>query len=158
MSLEMSQFHDAFFEEAFESLSGMETALLALNPGTPDAEAINSIFRVAHSIKGGSGMFSFNEITSFTHTLETLLDELRAERMLITGPIIDLLLKRPTRCAGCFRRPSRRPPSTSRAWPIFSLISSSSWLVPRHPLPHGPPAVLSCRARREDLADPVPPQ
>jgi two-component system, chemotaxis family, sensor kinase CheA len=93
MSLEMSQFHAAFFEEAFESLSGMEAALLTLNPGTPDAEAINSIFRVAHSIKGGAGMFSFNEITSFTHTLETLLDELRAGHMLVTSGIIDLLLK-----------------------------------------------------------------
>ena len=93
MSLEMTQFHDAFFEEAFESLDAMEKALLGLDPGTPDPEAINSIFRVAHSIKGGSGMFAFNDIASFTHTLETLLDEVRGGRIPVTAVLIDLLLK-----------------------------------------------------------------
>ena len=93
MSLEMEQFHAGFFEEAFESLDGMENSLLQLDPGTPNADAINSVFRVAHSIKGGAGMFSFTEVASFTHTLETLLDELRAGRMSVTRPAIDLLLK-----------------------------------------------------------------
>ncbi|HEV2700326.1 MAG TPA: chemotaxis protein CheA [Steroidobacteraceae bacterium] len=93
MSLEMEQFHAGFFEESFESLDGMENSLLQLDPNTPNAEAINSVFRVAHSIKGGSGMFSFTAVASFTHTLETLLDELRAGRMAVTRPIIDLLLK-----------------------------------------------------------------
>ncbi len=93
MSLEMEQFHAGFFEEAFESLDGMENSLLQLDPGTPNADAINSVFRVAHSIKGGAGMFSFTEVASFTHTLETLLDELRAGRMPVTRPAIDLLLK-----------------------------------------------------------------
>jgi two-component system chemotaxis sensor kinase CheA len=93
MALEMSQFHEAFFGEAFESLDAMEKSLLELDPGAPNAEAINSIFRVAHSIKGGSGMFGFNHIASFTHTLETLLDELRGARMAVTAEIVDLLLK-----------------------------------------------------------------
>src|SRR5580698_3129444 len=93
MTLEMDQFHAGFFEEAFESLDVMENTLLQLDPGTPNAEAINCVFRVAHSIKGGAGMFSFTEVASFTHTLETLLDELRAGRMSVTRPTIDLLLK-----------------------------------------------------------------
>ncbi len=45
---------------------------------TSDAELINTIFRVAHSIKGGSATFGFTDVAAFTHTLETLLDELRA--------------------------------------------------------------------------------
>src|SRR5690606_23762483 len=60
--------------------------------GAADLETVNTIFRVAHSIKGGAGMFGFNEIASFTHTLETLLDELRADRMQVTAPICDGLL------------------------------------------------------------------
>ena len=114
MTLEMDQFHAGFFEEAFESLDAMENNLLQLDPGIPNAEAINSIFRVAHSIKGGSGMFSFNEITSFTHLSagDVLLDELRAGRMPVTRPTIDLLLRnRPNLCcAACCRRRSARPP------------------------------------------------
>jgi two-component system chemotaxis sensor kinase CheA len=93
MSLDLDQFHATFFEEAYEALDSMEAALLRLNLGSPDAETINTIFRVAHSIKGGAGMFGFTDITSFTHTLETLLDELRAGRMQVTLQISEGLLQ-----------------------------------------------------------------
>jgi two-component system chemotaxis sensor kinase CheA len=93
MTLDLTQFHDAFFEESFEALDSMESALLKLDLGAPDAELINTIFRVAHSIKGGSATFGFSEIASFTHSLETLLDELRANRLQVTEPTSDLLLK-----------------------------------------------------------------
>ena len=51
----------------------MESSLLNLEQG--DDETINSIFRAAHSIKGGAGTFGFNGVTEFTHLVETLLDE-----------------------------------------------------------------------------------
>jgi two-component system chemotaxis sensor kinase CheA len=110
MTLEMDQFHAGFFEEAFESVDAMEAALLQLDPGTPNAEAINSVFRVAHSIKGGAGMFSFADIASFTHTLETLLDELRAGRMPVTRPTIDLLLKSTDVLRGMLQATQRKTP------------------------------------------------
>ena len=72
MTIDLAQFHSMFFEESFEALDGMEAALLGLDVGAPDADRINTIFRVAHSIKGGSSMFAFSEVTSFTHSLETL--------------------------------------------------------------------------------------
>jgi two-component system chemotaxis sensor kinase CheA len=93
MALDLAQFHDAFFDESFEALDQMEAALLKLNPGAPEPELINTIFRVAHSIKGGSATFGFSEVASFTHTCETLLDELRGNRMQVTRNITDLLLK-----------------------------------------------------------------
>jgi two-component system, chemotaxis family, sensor kinase CheA len=93
MALDLAQFHSMFFEESFEALDGMEAALLGLIVGAPDADRINTIFRVAHSIKGGSAMFAFDEVTSFTHSLETLLDELRSGRLAVTTGIADLLFK-----------------------------------------------------------------
>jgi two-component system, chemotaxis family, sensor kinase CheA len=93
MALDLEQFHEAFFEEAFEALDTMESALLKLNIGNPEPELVNTIFRVAHSIKGGSATFGFTEVASFTHTLETLLDELRGGRMQVTRGLSDLLLK-----------------------------------------------------------------
>jgi two-component system, chemotaxis family, sensor kinase CheA len=93
MSLDLTQFHDAFFEESFEALDAMEAALLKLDVAAPDPEIIHTIFRVAHSIKGGSATFGFAEIASFTHSLETLLDELRAHRLAVSAEISDLLLK-----------------------------------------------------------------
>src|SRR6185503_7464727 len=66
MALDLAQFHDAFFDESFEALDTMEAALLKLNIGAPEPEVINTIFRVAHSIKGGSATFGFSEVASFT--------------------------------------------------------------------------------------------
>src|ERR1700758_654194 len=93
MTIDLTQFHDAFFEESFEALDSMEAALLKLDVGAPDKELINTIFRVAHSIKGGSATFGFTDIASFTHSLETLLDELRSGTMQVTLAMSDLLLK-----------------------------------------------------------------
>jgi two-component system chemotaxis sensor kinase CheA len=93
MTIDLTQFHDAFFEESFEALDSMEAALLKLDIGAPEPELINTIFRVAHSIKGGSATFGFSDIASFTHSLETLLDELRSGGMQVTLAISDLLLK-----------------------------------------------------------------
>jgi two-component system, chemotaxis family, sensor kinase CheA len=93
MTIDLTQFHDAFYDESFEAIGQMEEALLRLDAGTPDLELINTIFRVAHSIKGGAATFGFAEITSFTHTLETLLDELRGQRMKVTTTLSDLLLR-----------------------------------------------------------------
>ena len=93
MTIDLTQFHDAFFEESFEALDSMEAALLKLDIGAPEPELINTIFRVAHSIKGGSATFGFSGIASFTHSCETLLDELRSGGMQVTVEISDLLLK-----------------------------------------------------------------
>ncbi len=93
MALDLAQFHDAFFDESYEALDAMEAALLKLSIGTPQPELIGTIFRVAHSIKGGSATFGFTEVASFTHTCETLLDELRSNRMQVTRSVSDQLLK-----------------------------------------------------------------
>ncbi len=93
MTIDLTQFHDAFFDESFEAVDSMEATLLKLDSGNPDPESINTIFRVAHSIKGGGATFGFGEIASFTHSLETLLDELRGKRITVTQRICDLLLK-----------------------------------------------------------------
>ncbi len=92
MSMDLSEFHDIFFEECNEGLVVMETGLLTLDNGT-DVEEINSIFRAAHSIKGGAGSFGFMDISEFTHLMETLLDEMRDGRREVTQNIVDLLLK-----------------------------------------------------------------
>jgi two-component system, chemotaxis family, sensor kinase CheA len=92
MSIDLSQFHGVFFEESFEGLEIMETELLELDFNNPGEEEINKIFRAAHSIKGGSGSFGFNEITNFTHVLETLLDEVRAGKHQLIKDEVNLLL------------------------------------------------------------------
>ncbi|MFM2287367.1 MAG: hypothetical protein RL684_510 [Pseudomonadota bacterium] len=115
MSIDLDQFHDAFFEESFEALETMEAALLKLNVGAPDTELINTIFRVAHSIKGGAGMFGFSDVASFTHTLETMLDELRSSRLNVTVHICDLMLKSVDVMRGMLRAVQHKTPVDAQA-------------------------------------------
>lgn len=93
MSIDMSQFLKTFYEESFEGLDIMETELLALDVGQADNETINTIFRAAHSIKGGSGTFGLNDVAAFTHVMETLLDEMRDGKRDVTQEAVNILLE-----------------------------------------------------------------
>jgi len=92
MSLDMQRFHATFFEESREGLEAMETGLLSLEQGSRDDDLINSIFRAAHSIKGGAATFGFEAVASFTHLLETLLDEFRSGKRALDAESIDAML------------------------------------------------------------------
>ncbi|TPH12745.1 chemotaxis protein CheA [Litorilituus lipolyticus] len=91
MTVDLSQFIPSFLEESFEGLELMESGLLNLQEG--DSELIHSIFRAAHSIKGGAGTFGFENVTDFTHLVETLLDEMRDGRREITSEDTEILLE-----------------------------------------------------------------
>ena len=92
MNIDMRRFHATFFEESREGLEAMESGLLALEQGSRDSELVNSIFRAAHSIKGGSATFGFDNVAALTHVLETLLDELRSGVRAVSPPAIDAML------------------------------------------------------------------
>ncbi len=93
MTIDLAQFHEMFFQESAEALDTMEQTLLQITDGSVEKEQIDTIFRVAHSIKGGSATFGFTGIASFTHTIETLLDLVRTGRIGITPNEMDLLLR-----------------------------------------------------------------
>jgi two-component system, chemotaxis family, sensor kinase CheA len=98
LDLEMAEIAKIFFEETREGLDAMEAGLLKLDSST-SREHIDTIFRAAHSIKGGSATFGFIEIAEFTHGLETLLDEMRKGSRPITTDCVQILL----RCCDCMR-------------------------------------------------------
>lgn len=93
MSYDMEQFKATYITECYELLEEMEHMLLDLQEGSTDKEALNAIFRCAHSIKGGAGAFGFGNITNFTHILEYLLDGMREGKIIPTRESIDALLK-----------------------------------------------------------------
>ncbi|MBT1451365.1 chemotaxis protein CheA [Glaciecola sp. XM2] len=92
MSVDMSQFFEVFFEESHEHLDDMEHLLMELSLDEPDIEDLNSIFRAAHSIKGGSGVFGFDALTGLTHVMENILDLARKDELEMTKVIVDQLL------------------------------------------------------------------
>jgi two-component system, chemotaxis family, sensor kinase CheA len=93
MNNDFAQFQDAFFDEAAEHVAIVEEGLLALEQSPDDRDLLNKIFRSAHSIKGGAGMFGFTAVAQFTHKMETLLDLLRNGQKAVTPAVADLLLR-----------------------------------------------------------------
>jgi two-component system, chemotaxis family, sensor kinase CheA len=77
MPIDLNRFIATFFDEAQEHLESIEEKAMALGSGHADTETLNSIFRAAHSIKGGSGTFGFTQLAEATHEMETLFDGLR---------------------------------------------------------------------------------
>ncbi|MBC7735222.1 MAG: chemotaxis protein CheW [Bacteriovorax sp.] len=91
--IDLSQFYQVFFEEAGENLDRMEAQLLEVDLEAADDEELNSIFRCAHSVKGGAATFGFADVAELTHQMETLLDKLRRHELAPTTPMVDVLLQ-----------------------------------------------------------------
>jgi len=70
-----------FLAEAEDILEDLNQQLLALeqmvSSGSTDPDIVNAIFRGVHSLKGLSGMFELEKVSSLSHKLEYLLDALR---------------------------------------------------------------------------------
>ena len=92
MNLDMAVFQQIFFDEAADLLETFEDHLLRLESAPVDPELLNTIFRCAHSIKGGSATFGLQDIAHFTHGLETLLDLVRNGKVQVDASILQLLL------------------------------------------------------------------
>ncbi|MFI7587468.1 chemotaxis protein CheA [Spongisporangium articulatum] len=81
-----------FRVEAAELLEAMETGLLALEGGDHDAETVNSVFRAAHTVKGSAGLFGLDDIVSFTHVMESVLDRMRDGEIEPSSAVVGALL------------------------------------------------------------------
>ncbi|MGH6998650.1 MAG: Hpt domain-containing protein, partial [Phenylobacterium sp.] len=82
-----------FFQECDELLTDAEQGLLAMEAGDADSETINAVFRAVHSVKGGAGAFGLEDLIRFAHVFETVMDELRSEKMELTDEVAKTLLR-----------------------------------------------------------------
>ncbi len=82
-----------FVLESSELLDKMEEALLRLENAPEDSEAVNALFRSAHTIKGSAGIVDFKRVEGFTHVVENVLDKVRDGVIPVSGDLIGLLLK-----------------------------------------------------------------
>jgi two-component system chemotaxis sensor kinase CheA len=81
-----------FLAECHELLQSMEDGLLRLETAPQDAEAVNAVFRAAHTLKGSAGLFGFDPIVGFTHVAENVLSRLRDGRLAYDPDLAALLL------------------------------------------------------------------
>jgi len=71
----MDQLLEQFLSEARENLAFIDQNIEEI--GGADPELLNSVFRAAHTLKGGSGIVGFESVKNITHHAEDLLDMLR---------------------------------------------------------------------------------
>ncbi len=72
---------EAFFEECEDLIVALTEGLIEMREGHADAETVNAVFRAVHSIKGAAGAFALDELVGFAHKFETVLDELRSQKL-----------------------------------------------------------------------------
>ena len=81
---DLEQFKQTYFQECEELLGDLESQLMALEDGERDVDVLHAAFRAIHSIKGGAGAFGFDQLVSFAHTFETVLDLMREGQVELT--------------------------------------------------------------------------
>ena len=89
----MDEIKQTFFLECADLLDELEEGLIALNDGEGDKETVNAVFRAVHSIKGGAGAFGLDTLVRFAHTFETVLDEIRSDKLEATPDVMALMLR-----------------------------------------------------------------
>jgi len=83
----------SFLVESEEGLDGMEQALVQMESSPSDPELLNTIFRVAHSLKGNAASLQLAQLAGFAHVVEDLLDVFREQRLQPSADLISLVLK-----------------------------------------------------------------
>ncbi len=82
---------NAFIDEAQDLLSELEVALLELEEHPEDTDLVDRVFRAMHTIKGSGAMYGFDDISNFTHHVETVFDEVRGGRLKLEKALLNLI-------------------------------------------------------------------
>ncbi|MDR0387436.1 MAG: chemotaxis protein CheA [Treponema sp.] len=81
-----------FFSEAQMQVDTLEQNILVLENEGGNKDAVDEIFRAAHTLKGGSATVEMMELSHFTHLVEDVLDAIRSDQLVINEDVVDTLL------------------------------------------------------------------
>lgn len=81
-----------FFAEAETQVEALESNVLVLENDPANHDAIDEIFRAAHTLKGASATVQMDELSGFTHLVEDVLDRIRNGEITVDASIVDMLL------------------------------------------------------------------
>jgi len=82
-----------FITESAELISRAEEALLTLETDPQDADAVNTVFRAFHTVKGTAAFMDLTLIADMGHHAESLLSRVRDGEIRYTGGYADLSLR-----------------------------------------------------------------
>ena len=81
-----------FFSEANMQVDALEQNILVLENEGNNKDAVDEIFRAAHTLKGGSATVEMMELSHFTHLVEDVLDAIRSDQLSVNESVVDTLL------------------------------------------------------------------
>lgn len=149
----MATLLETFFAESDEGLTTAEEALLVLERKPDDAEALASVFRAVHTIKGNAGIFEFEALGHVAHAMEDLLERLRAGLTVVSNGIITLLLESVDVLRGLlFEADRQRALNTRERQLVEHLRAADPWQTSVPNAAAQPLAQRASRTLRIDLA------
>ncbi len=117
-----------YVEETRELLGELERGLLDLEDNPDDRERVAACFRAMHTIKGGGAMFGFEEISRFTHDVETVLDRVRSGALPVTRELLTLTLAAKDHILALLEAPGTAGPQLRQA--SDDLLASFAAFLP----------------------------
>jgi len=93
MADDNSVYRDLFFEESDDNLQTLNDNILELEQEPDNIDLINSIFRVAHTLKGMSATMGYDVMTKLTHKMEDMLDLFKTGKLKVNSDHISLVFK-----------------------------------------------------------------
>ncbi len=93
MALDLQDTINEYIIDSKEHIQTMEKLFLELEKNSSDdiSEIINTIFRSAHTIKGGALFLGFEKVVALSGTMETLLGKIRENEIVLSEENLDAL-------------------------------------------------------------------
>ncbi len=118
MGIDRSAYMGAFREEMLEHLQALTEALLSVESHPEDGSSVGEVFRRVHTIKGSARMMGFAEMADLAHSMEDVLDDVRAGRLRVTTPMLDAMLT----AVDLLRELTKNPPESGADRPDVQAI------------------------------------
>ncbi len=139
--MSMDQAVSTYRDEALELLAELERAVLELEADPGDKDRVAACFRAMHTIKGGGAMFGFDEISRFTHEIETTFDKVRSGELTVTPKLLSATLLAGDHIKSLLDAPQGPPPEELLARSEELLVAFREMLGPlAAPAPRPDPA------------------
>lgn len=82
-----------FFAEADEIIQRVNSQLSQVQNSSISDDAIDSVYRDIHTLKGSSQLFGFKNIGMIAHALEASLEPVRKKKISLTPKLLDIIFK-----------------------------------------------------------------
>lgn len=139
--MDMSKYKAIFVSETTEHLQAINQNLLVIEQNPSHSEAVNSLFRSAHSIKGMAASMGYDPIRDLAHALEDLMDDFRQGARPVSVEAMNLLFQGADLLEGLVRQAERDEPFSLPVEPLVAQIQAY-----RAGAPSAPAAVATPQA------------